>query len=123
MSRSKHGRRFPFKPIIYADIALVAGVVLVILSQVVKPDAEASRTAEPTTAPATGTDTPAEPKPDQPTPPSREADPNESLSGMLLLFGAACLVICVVCLGWFVVELRKRRPAWKTQSKFPKMKE
>ena len=117
MARSKSTSHVPMKPLVYAVLALVGGITLLILSQLVKYSAappSATATA-PATAPAS------EPQEDQPTRSRKEATA-QSLSGLLLLFGAAGFVVCVVCIGWFVLEVRKARPAWKKQQKYPQMR-
>jgi hypothetical protein len=42
------------------------------------------------------------------------------MSGMLLLFSMAGFVVTVIALGWVFYDIRRSRPKWKTQTKFPK---
>ena len=113
MARSRPRRKVRLKPIAYAVVALVAGLVLLVLSQLVEP------APRPETAPTASA--PGEPAVPEPSPTGKEATAM-NLSGLLLLFGAAGFLICIICIGWFVLEVRKARPAWKTQKKYPKMR-
>ena len=113
MARTKPRRKVRLKPIAYALAALVAGLVLLVLSQLVKP------APQPEAAPTASA--PAEPAEPEPSPGGNETTAM-NLSGLLLLFGAAGFLICIICIGWLVVEIRKARPAWKTQKKYPKMR-
>ncbi len=118
MARSKRHPRFPLKPAAYALLALAVGLALLILSWKVKPS-EAPEPEAPATAPATA---PAGQPQDGDSSRSREEAAAENLSGLLLLFSAAGFLLCLICIGWLVVEIRKGRPAWKTQKKYPKMR-
>jgi len=118
MVRSKPTPRLPLKPIGYAALMLAVGVTLLLLNRMVKLSPEPASDAAarpPTTAPASGAE-----KDDSPRQPEDAA--TENLSGLLLLFSMAAFLVCAICIGWLVVEIRKARPAWKTQKKYPKMR-
>ena len=118
MSKGKPPSRYA-KPISYAGLFLVCGVIFLILSRGVVSFADSSlATPHASPAPATsdadddsGTDDP---------PPTPARNPATSLSGILLMFSVACFLLTGVCIGWIVQAWRKSRPAWKTQTKYPK---
>lgn len=114
MTRTKPARHFPWKPVVYALLALALGVTLLVFSQVVKPSGEPGA-EEPAPAPAPESE-------DDKDAPAQDDSAARNLSGMLLLFSAAAFLLCVICIGWLVIEIRKARPAWKTQTKYPKMR-
>lgn len=114
MARSKSRQQFRLKPVGYALAALVGGIVLLVVSQKVKP-AAGPPSAAPASEPA--------PAPDSPAPapaPKRQEAAAENMSGLLLLFSMASFLVCIICIGWIVVNVRNARPAWKTQTKYPK---
>lgn len=127
MTKHKTTSHYPWKPILYGLLALTGGIALLSLSQYIKHQAPTTQPAS--TAPAAATTAPA--SPDQPTSPgpgrlprrSRPDGPYAGLSNLLLLFGAASLLVFCVCMGWLVVKIRNSRPAWQRQTKFPKMRE
>jgi hypothetical protein len=41
------------------------------------------------------------------------------MGGLLLLFSLMCLGLCGICIGWIVYDIRRSRPAWMTQTKYP----
>lgn len=107
--------------ILWMAASLLAGIALVFLSQVVKP-ARAAHTSV-ATAPASA---PAAPLPGAPTPtdpapaPLRRDQGAQGLSNLLLLFGLMCLGVTITTIAWLVVEIRRSRPAWMTQTKYPR---
>ncbi len=110
-----------WKPLLYGLAALVGGIALLWLSQYVKHKAATTRPAEATaTAPA---EEPAAPDSKDRPRRSRSDAAASSLSSLILLFSMACFVVFIVCMGWLVVELRNARPAWKRQTRFPRMRE
>jgi hypothetical protein len=121
MTKNKASSRFPWKPLLYAVLALVGGVALVSLSRYVKHRAATTQPAEVVaTAPA---DQPVSPAPGR-LPRRTPSNPSaNALASLMLLFGMACLVIFCVCAGWLVVEIRNSRPTWQRQSRFPKMRQ
>ena len=127
MARTKQTSHVPIKPILYGAGCLVAGILLVIASRAVKPEDPHGDHEPPATAPATSTATAPDSQADSEEggpPAKRESPPSAiaSLGGLLLLFGAAGFGMCLFCIGWFVVEIRKARPAWKKRTKYPKMR-
>jgi hypothetical protein len=116
MARTKQSRKFRLKLTGIAVLALAAGIGLITLSFVVTPDNEQSEATA--TAPVTPADQPA----DQPTGPAQRQSSAQNLGGLLLLFGSAGILLCVVCIGWLIVDIRNSRPAWKRQQKYPRRK-
>jgi len=114
MARSKAQGRFRARLFAYAGLALGGGVVLLVLSQTVKPSGPVGATA---TAPATGDE--AAPPTDEPAAPEEETAA-ENMSGLLLLFSMAGFVLFIFFTGWIVLDIHNSRPAWKTQTKYPK---
>ena len=114
-----HVSSIRWKPLLYGLLALAGGVVLLLLSQYVKHKTPATRPAETTaTAPAEGPAAPGR-VPRR----SRSDAAAGSLSSLILLFSMACFVMFIVCMGWLIVEIRNARPAWKRQTKYPRMRE
>ena len=129
MARHKHASHLPVKPILYGLLSLIAAATLLVLSQVVVPADQAQTAgAGATTLPAATA--PAGPADSTPDAPSDDRSPSDkrsdaaatNLSGLLLLFSMAGFLLCLICIGWLVIEIRKNRPAWKRQTKFPKMR-
>ena len=108
MTRTKSARRFRYKLIGISLAAVIGGIALLKLSQVVYPSEKQKSTVAATA-----------PDEQMPTKP-REEDTAQNLSGLLLLFAAASFGLAVICIGWLVVDIRNARPAWKTQKKYPK---
>lgn len=121
MTRYKAFLRSFGKPLLYGVLLLAGGIALLLLSQYVKHKA-ATKTPVATTATLPADET-VPPVPGR-LPRRRQADPAAStLSSLLLLFAMACFVSCCICIGWLVVEIRNSRPAWKRQTRFPRMRE
>lgn len=114
-ARQQKGMHIPWKPIVYGLLALVVGVLLLIGSVMTRPEASNVSTSE--TQPVTQ---PAGDSSDGPDPQEQQEAAAANMSGMLLLFGSASLLLVIVCVGWGIIEVRKARPAWKTQTKFPR---
>jgi len=114
--KQKHTLRWKIAGFGLAGIAV--GVLLMVLSLKVAhseqtPQAPAVTPA--TTAPA-DVPTPEEP-PSQPSPGKAAA---QGMSGMLLLFSLVSFAVTVICIGWIAVDIYRSRPAWKTQTKYPR---
>lgn len=107
MARTRNTKRL--KVIGYTVLSLVLGVGLLVLSQAIRPDSPPDE-PQPTSTPPENQDRPA---------PADEA-PAENLSNMMVLFGTAALIGTVIGIGWIVIDIRNSRPAWKTQTKFPR---
>lgn len=112
MTRQKHTSSFRLKLIGAALLSVLAGVALIALSRVVMsaPAEEAMATA-PASAPA-----------DAPPTPSRRELANQQLGGLVLIFGAAGILLGLIFIGWIVYDIHQSRPAWKTQKKYPRHK-
>jgi hypothetical protein len=119
MTKSTYRTRRRLKMIAAAAAALAAGVGLIVLSRHLGPTAS---TDTPTDTPtATRPDTqPAVPTPGDDPAPVPQKSATDDLSGMMLMFGVAAVLVSVLCIGWIVVDIRNSRPAWKTQTKYPK---
>jgi hypothetical protein len=96
----------------------VLGVLLIFLSILTRPEtpspAEATASA-PASAPAPGTTPPARNPPiDQKTATAR------NMSSMLLLFGLMSFTVTGVCVILLILDIRRSRPAWKTQTRYPR---
>jgi hypothetical protein len=98
-------------------LALAIAVGLFLLSQAVGPASPAApAVSSPTaTAPATA---PADDG-EAPAPPQQDSAA-QGLSGLLFMFGAAALLVSLLCFGWLAVEIRQRGPAWKKQTRYPR---
>jgi hypothetical protein len=112
-AHSDSHRKFRTKYTLYAVGALLGGITLLVLSQVVSPAEKPSDTAVATAPAGPGS-------PTQPASPERGEASAKNLSGLLLLFGTACLLLCGICVGAVVWDVRRSRPAWKTQTKYPR---
>lgn len=44
---------------------------------------------------------------------------NSTVSNIMRLFGAVCVVMTAVCIGWLVVRYQQSIPAWKKRAKLP----
>ena len=108
MGPKRRNRSSYLKPTGYGLSALAAGVLLLWLSALVNPTKPGSS--------QTTTSAPAE----NPTPDDPATVAAENLSGLLGLFGLICLALTAICAGWLVINVRKSRPAWKTQTKYPR---
>lgn len=110
MTRTKHSQQ-RYQLILMIVGMAVLGILLLFLSARIKPDSlprpEATATA-PATAPA-----------DPPTR-SQEVVAAQNMSGLLLLFGLVALGVSVTCVGLLIVEIRRSRPAWMTQQRYPR---
>jgi hypothetical protein len=120
MSKAKTHSHHYGKPILYAVLALVAGVAFLVASQLLRPKGGAQT---PTTMAASA---PADDRlpagPGHPPRRSRDEVAAQNLAGLLLLFSVASFVFCVVCIGWLVYKIRQAQPAWQRQTKYPKMR-
>jgi len=123
MSKQKSSSIVPWKPVLYGLLALVGGAVLLWLSQYIKHRPITSQPAEVTASAPAPADEPEAPSPDHSPRRSRPEAAASGLSSLILLFSMACLVVCIICVGWAVVEIRNARPAWQRQSKYPKMRQ
>lgn len=111
MKQSKSHQRQRLKLILTAVGALIGGIALIALStwmrpQPIAPQVRTATTTMPTSAPSAPID------------PKRAAAQN--LSGILMLFGLAGLLVAVVFVVLLVIDIRNSRPAWQTQQKYPR---
>jgi len=118
-AKKKHTWRWKLAGIALAGIAV--GVLLMLLSRKV---VHSAKTPQASTAPsaATAPAAPAEaPRPGKSPsePPARETAA-QSMSGFLFMFSLLSFGVTILCVGWIVVDIRRSRPAWKTQKKYPR---
>ncbi len=131
MKHTKQNKHRRAKVAGIAAAALVAGIGLLVLSRMVAASgqkAAASAATQPAvaqTAPA-GSPAPGGPlNPDVParraplSPLQRKALNDQRMAGLLLLFSLMCLGLVGICVGWIVYDIRRSRPAWMTQTKYP----
>ena len=107
-------------PLMAVGMALL-GAVLVLLSVRIRPesvylaDKPTATTSAPATQPASA---PA------PTDQQRPIDPRavaaRNMSGVLLLFGLMGFTVSGTCIILLVIDIRRSRPAWKTQTRYPR---
>jgi len=120
-AKEKTRRRVKFAGIAVA--AFVVGITLLVLSQLVLSSARkaAAETAETQPAGTTQPAVPAQtPTPSQtPAPVNTKLQAAQRMSGLLLLFSLMGFGLALICVGWIVYDVRRSRPAWMRQKKFP----
>jgi hypothetical protein len=103
---------------------VAAGAVLIYLNSLVLRSLEVSdrqgATASAPAASAPATTAPADGGSPTPEPGDRRKAAAQSMSGLLLLLGLVGIGFGVVCVGWVVYDIYRSRPAWKTQTKYPR---
>ncbi len=113
MKHRKRDTRQRLQLVLMAVSMLALGALLLFLSVKVQPETQPrARIAATTTAPATS---PAGPPVDE-----RKTAAARNMSGMLLLFGLVACAVSVVCVVWLIVDIRRSRPAWMTQQRYPR---
>ncbi|HSW45810.1 MAG TPA: hypothetical protein VLM89_09585 [Phycisphaerae bacterium] len=128
--KHKHGKtKTRWKAAGLAALFLGAGVLLLILSSVVirpfqqpAPSADqAAASAPAATAPASQPATPSnQTGKTEPTEKDHREASAENFRGLLILMGLISLGFGVICVGWIVYDIYRSRPAWKTQTKYPR---
>lgn len=104
-----------------AGLGLAVGVILLFLSrQVVRQAAPPAATA-PASAPSSDSGQPQQPGHSPAEPLNRQAAA-QNLSGFLFMFGLSSFGLTLLCLGWLAYDLYESRPAWKKQTKYPRMR-
>lgn len=118
MKHNKPTPRLRLKLIAMAAGMAALGGLLLFLSIQIKPDKplrplpRTSATA-PATAPASA---PAAPDPED----RAQRAAAQNMSGMLMLFSLVAFTISAISIGYLVVEIRRSRPAWMTQTRYPR---
>jgi len=131
MKRSKEKTKKRLKAAGLGLGCLAIGIFLFYLRSVVLQRAETQSTTQPAVAatlPADmtpqNTTRPAGQDPNQPLDPNTPAEQHKAmaqgLSGLLLMFGLLAIAVTIICAGWIVWDIRQSRPAWKTQTKYPR---
>ncbi len=138
MKHTHSDRRGPrAKAIGIALAGLIGGIGLIVLSRLavrsaqaaatqpaatqqaqVQPATQATATA-PSSAPAGEAETPTSGATPKVPRPDSKVVAAQHLASLLLLFGLMGIGLSVVCAGWVVYDVRRSRPAWKTQHKYP----
>ncbi len=104
------------------------GILLLILSNLVHPGDSPDDAGQPlasapaASAPAASApaSAPATPQDKAPIPPEQTKAAAQNMSSMLMLIGLMGVVCGVICAGWVVYDIYRSRPAWKTQTKYPR---
>jgi hypothetical protein len=81
------------------------------------PAASAPAASAPASAP---TSAPANTKGRAPIPAEQSRAAAQNMSSMLMLIGLMGIVCGAICAGWVVYDVYRARPAWKTQTKYPR---
>ena len=118
-AKKKHTLRWKFVGVALAGTA--AGVLFMVLSVNVahsEQTPQATAVTPTATAPAAPADAPGPTEP--PTQPPAGKDATQSMSGLLFMFSLISFAVPIICIGWIVVDIRRSRPAWKTQTKYPR---
>jgi len=126
MKRAKKKHTFRWKLAGVALAGIAVGALLMFLSATIEsseqtPQASAVTpvaTAPATTAPAGPSRTPDPGAP--PSSPSPEKAAAQNMSGMLFLFSLVAFAVAIIGIGWIAVDIYQSRPAWKTQTKYPR---
>ncbi len=104
------------------------GIGLIVLSNVILESGGSAITSEDgSTASAPAASAPAGPATAPANTGSGPVDPlaqrkaaAQSMSGMLLLVGLMSFGFGAICAGWVAYDVYRSRPAWKTQTKYPR---
>jgi len=143
MKHAKATRHRRLKAFAVAGIALAAGIGLLMLSRMVIASGERAAAEALSAAETARTQPAADSQSDagtadtsqrsgtatapagDPAGPARvpPADPRAltayRLGGLLLLFSLMCFALVAICAGWIVYDIRRSRPAWMKQTKYP----
>ncbi len=131
----QHEKRHVYRRLKVGGLALgafVLGLGLLVLNRYIlasnpAPPTTASATTAPPTTTAPATTAPAENQPAGPAETPGDTDPDTSrqaaaanMAGLLLMIGLMCMAVSAVCVGWIVYDVRSSRPAWRTQTRYPR---
>ena len=115
---NKTKNRLKASGIALAGLAVGIGLIIASFhfSRVGKAQAPATGPAPasqpaPASAPASGE------KPARP--PAREAAA-QNMSGLFLMFALVSFAVSGIAIGWIVYDIRHSKPAWQTQTKYPR---
>jgi hypothetical protein len=124
MKHAKPAPKLRLKLALMAVGMAALGALLVYLYIRIQPDpgypaASTTATRPATTAPASApASAPAPTR--RPPPEDPKAASARNMSAMLLLFGLMSFTVSGVCVLLIILDIRKSRPAWKTQTKYPR---
>ncbi|HOW70831.1 MAG TPA: hypothetical protein PKY77_09540 [Phycisphaerae bacterium] len=116
-AHKSHGR---LKVIGIGIAALLVGIGLIVISFMIAPSPQEAEAASPAaTLPASSA-----PATTQPTRESQEESRRrasaQNMSNLVFMFGTLSFGVTAICAGWVVYDIRRSRPAWMTQTKFPR---
>ncbi len=113
-AHTSHGR---LKAIGIGIATLVAGIGLIILSVKIAPAPKKTET----TPPAATSSAPTATQPARESNEERRSRASaQNMSNVVFMFGMISLGVSVICAGWVVYDIRRSRPAWMTQTKYPR---
>ncbi len=118
MKRAKDAPKQRLKLILMALCMAAVGTALVLLYLRIQPEAQPG--TEPTAAPATATAPATAPAHYPSTPDPARARASRNMGGMLLLFGLVAFTVSGACILLLILDIRRSRPAWKTQTRYPR---
>jgi hypothetical protein len=121
MKHAKPVSKQRLKLILMAAGMALLGTLLILLYVMIQPGprrpADSTAATPPTaTAPATA---PASAPADRP-PADPKAATARNMSAMLLLFGLMAYTVSGVCVLLIILDIRRSRPAWQTQTRYPR---
>ena len=122
----KHAKPAPKQRLKFALMAVgmfLLGALLVFLYIEIQPGsgrAAPSAGIQPTTTAPASAPTSAPAPTHRPPPVDPKAASARNMSAMLLLFGLMAFTVSGVCVLLIILDIRKSRPAWKTQTKYPR---
>lgn len=129
MKNAKHPPKQRLKLALLAVGMAVLGVLLVFLYIQIQPgtnrQANTPAATQPTgsqpatTAPASAPASAPAPS-HRPPPEDPRAASARNMGAMLLLFGLMSFTVSGVCILLIILDIRKSRPAWQTQTKYPR---
>lgn len=116
-SKKSHGR---LKAIGIGIAALAVGSGLIVLSlRIAPPPKEAGASSAAATGPVGSGPAATQPTHEQEDE-RRSRASAQNMSNLVFMFGMLSFGVAVICAGWVVYDIRRSRPAWKTQTKFPR---
>jgi hypothetical protein len=129
MRHAKPASKQRLKLILMAVGMAALGALLIFLYVKIQPSPEqltgTAVTPPTTTAPATApasapSPTSAPASSHRPAPIDPKAASARNMSAMFLLFGLMSITVSGACVLLIILDIRKSRPAWKTQTKYPR---
>lgn len=123
MKQTKADKHRRAKAIGIAAVALVVGIGLLVLSQMLmisgRKAAAAAAASQAASAPAATDTQPASTSPHRPPRPDPKAVADQRMGNLLLLFSMMSFGVTIAGVGWVIYDVRRSRPAWMKQTKYP----